>query len=77
MTENWEDYDMKQSVWKSPVSNEDVLRFTQGLYKAALSPAFIARKLISIRSIDDFTFLARAGVKVFAHLADFKDKRNS
>ncbi len=77
LTENWEDYDMKQSVWKSPVSNEDVLRFTQGLYKAALSPAFIARKLISIRSIDDFTFLARAGVKVFAHLADFKDKRNS
>jgi len=73
-TENWDDYDMKQSVWKSPVSNEDVLGYTQGLYKAALSPAFILRKLFSIRSLDDLRFMARAGTKVFAHLADFKSK---
>lgn len=71
-SENWGDYDMKQSVWKSPVNNADVLRFTQGLYKAALSPAFIARKVLSIRSVDDIKFLARAGAKVFAHIADFK-----
>ena len=74
ITEDWDDYDMKQSVWKSPVTNEDVLEFTRGLYKAALNPAFILRKMVSIRSIDDIRFLFRAGAKVFAHMADFKTK---
>ena len=74
LTENWDDYDMKQSVWKSPITNEDVLGYTQDLYRAALSPAFIFRKLLSIRSLDDLRFLTRAGMKVFAHLADFKSK---
>jgi radical SAM superfamily enzyme YgiQ (UPF0313 family) len=73
-TENWNDYDMKQSVWKSPVTNADVLEFTQDLYKAALSPVFIVRKLLSIRNIEDITFMFRAGMKVFAHIADFKKK---
>jgi radical SAM superfamily enzyme YgiQ (UPF0313 family) len=72
LTEDWDDYDMKQSVWKSPVTNDDVLRYTQDLYRAALHPAFIARKLASIRSLDDFKFLARAGTKVLAHIADFR-----
>lgn len=72
ITEDWDDYDMKQSVWKSPVTNEDVLEFTRGLYKAALRPAFIMRKVHSIRSIDDLRFLVRAMRKVFAHMADFK-----
>jgi anaerobic magnesium-protoporphyrin IX monomethyl ester cyclase len=76
LTENWDDYDMKQSVWKSPVSNQDVLRYTQGLYKAALNPSFIARKLVSIRNVDDIKFLYRAGSKVLAHLADFDRKEN-
>ncbi len=71
-TEDWDDYDMKQSVWKSPVSNEDVLRYTQGLYRAALNPAFILRKIFAIRSLADLKFLFKSGSKVFAHLADFK-----
>ena len=70
-TLDWDKYDMKQSVWKSPVDNDDVLKFTQGLYKAALNPIFIARKIISIRSIDDIKFLARAAKKLLGHLADF------
>jgi anaerobic magnesium-protoporphyrin IX monomethyl ester cyclase len=72
-TENWDDYDMKQSVWKSPVTNENVLAFTKEFYKAALSPVFIARKIISIRNIDDIKFLARAGIKVFVRIADFNN----
>ena len=72
ISENWDDYDMKQSVWKSPVTNQDVLQFTQGLYKAAISPAFIARKFLSIRNLDDIKFMMRAGSKVIAHIADFR-----
>ncbi|MCF8070509.1 MAG: B12-binding domain-containing radical SAM protein [Desulfobacterales bacterium] len=72
LTKDWDDYDMKQSVWKSPVTNDDVLCYTQDLYKAALSPSFIGRKVVSIRSMDDFKFLLRAGSKVLAHIADFR-----
>jgi radical SAM superfamily enzyme YgiQ (UPF0313 family) len=71
-TENWDDYDMKQSVWKSPVSNEDVMKYTQDLYKTALKPKFILRKMVSIRTIDDIKYMARAGKKVFSHLSDFR-----
>jgi len=74
LTEDWDQYDMKQSVWKSPVSNEDVLKLTQGLYKAALSPSFIFRKIVSIRNIDDIKYLAHAGIKLAAHLMDFRGK---
>jgi len=71
LTENWEDYDMKQSVWKSPVDNEDVMRFTQELYKAALSPSFLMRKIVSVRNVDDLRYLFRAGRKLMAHVTDF------
>ena len=66
---------MKESVWKSPVSSGDVLRLTQDLYKAALTPRFLARKLFSVRSFADIRFLWKAGGKVAGHLSDF-GKRN-
>lgn len=75
-TLDWDKYDMKQSVWKSPVDNNDVLQFTQGLYKAALNPKFIFRKVVSIRNLDDVKFLFRAAKKLFAHVTDFKAHAN-
>jgi len=67
-TENWDDYDMSRSVWRSPVSNEDVLQFKNELYKAALTPAFLLRKVLSIRSVDDIAFFYRAAQKLIGHL---------
>ena len=67
-TENWDDYDMRDSVWKSPISSSDVLQFKDELYKAALTPAFIVRKILSIRDLDDIKFLARAASKLVGHL---------
>jgi radical SAM superfamily enzyme YgiQ (UPF0313 family) len=74
VTEDWDRYDMRESVWKSPVGTEEIKELTQGLYKAAFTPRFIARKLFSIRDIDDIKFLWKAGVKVLGHLSDFKGK---
>ena len=71
LTEDWNRYDMKESVWKSPMDNKDVMQFTQGLYKAALNPIFIGRKILSIRGLDDLKFYLRAAKKVFAHITDF------
>lgn len=76
-TLDWDDYDMKQSVWKSPVDNKDILQLTQGLYKAALNPIFLARKISSIRALDDLKFYLRAAKKVFAHITDFLYKDGS
>ena len=71
LTEAWERYDMRESVWKSEVGSDEVKAFTQELYKAALHPKFVLRKLTKARSFDDFRFLVRAGMKVLGHLKDF------
>lgn len=75
LTEDWDRFDMRESVWKSPVTDSDVKRLTQGLYKAALNPRFITRKVIHIRSVDDLRFLVMAGRKLLGHLADFRTKK--
>jgi len=75
ITEDWERYDMRESVWKSPVSSDDVKVFSQELYRAALSPRFIIRKILNIRSAADLAFLFRAGMKVLGHLKDFSSKK--
>lgn len=72
LTEDWNRYDMKESVWKSPVTNEDALKFAQNLYTSALNPYFIFKKIVSIRNVNDIKFMVKAGKKVIAHFVDFK-----
>ena len=55
-------------MWKSPISSDDVLKFKNDLYKAALSPGFILRKILSIRGLDDVAFFYRAAGKLIGHL---------
>ena len=74
-TLNWDNYDMSQPVMKTPMEDEEVLALTQGLYKSFMIPAFILRKILSIRSFEDLKFLARAGKSLFGHLIDFGGKR--
>lgn len=71
LTENWSDYDMGQPVLESPIPADELHSLTQGLYKAFLSPAFIGRTILSIRTIDDLKFIGRAGKAVLGHLRDF------
>ncbi len=71
-TQDWDRFDMKHSVWKSPVGSDDVMLFTRELYKSALSPGFIFKRIISIRNVDDIVFLIRAAGKLFSKIADFK-----
>lgn len=77
LTEDWDRYDMRESVWKSEVGTEDIKELTQGLYKAALSPRFILRKIASVRNTDDLRFLLMAGRKLMGHLADFRVKEKA
>ncbi len=74
-TDDWDRYDMRESVMINPVTDEQIRAFTQDLYKSFMSPQFITRKLMSIRSLDDMKFFAIAGKKFAGHLLDFKKKQ--
>jgi len=74
-TENWEDYDQRMAVMKSPLTDKDTKELTQKLYKAFITPRFIFRKILKIRSWSDIRFFFKAGTKVLAHLIDFSPKK--
>ncbi len=70
-TENYEEFDMRRPVMKTPVGDERLKEAVQSVYKVAFSPEFIWRRIIGIRSLEDVKFIFRAAGKVFGHLKDF------
>jgi radical SAM superfamily enzyme YgiQ (UPF0313 family) len=77
LTEDYDRYDMREPVMKlkEGVKQEEILELTQGIYKSFLTPRFVLRKLLSVRSFDDVRFLFMAGFRVLGHLADFSKKQ--
>jgi anaerobic magnesium-protoporphyrin IX monomethyl ester cyclase len=71
VTENWDEYDQRMAIMKSPLTENDVKELTQELYKSFMTPKFIVRKIVGIRSYSDIKFLFRAASKLFGHLLDF------
>lgn len=71
LTENYEDFDQRMPVMKTPVGSEKIKEAVQSVYKVAFSPEFIFRRIIGIRSMEDVKFIFRAAGKVFGHLMDF------
>lgn len=47
---------------------------TQDPYRAFMTPKFIWRKIVGVRSGSDVKFLFRAAGKVVGHLTDFSPK---
>ena len=74
-TTNWDEFDQRMAVMKSPLTEKDIKELTQELYKSFMTPKFILRKITSVRSYDDVKFLFRAGGKVIGHLLDFSTKK--
>jgi anaerobic magnesium-protoporphyrin IX monomethyl ester cyclase len=77
LTRSYEDYDQRQMVMKSPLTSKDAKELVQGLYKSFMSPQFILRKIISIRSFDDVKFLWMAGWKWLGKMMDFSKKNEN
>lgn len=71
-TSDWDNFDQRMVIMKSPLTDKDVKELTQGLYKSFITPKFIFRKALAIRSANDIKFFLRAGRKVIGHLLDFK-----
>ena len=71
LTENYEDFDQRMPVMKTPMGSEKIKEAVQSVYKVAFSPEFIIRRILGIRSVSDVKFLFRAAGKVLGHLTDF------
>jgi len=74
-TQDWDEYDMRQPVMKTAMSKADIKQATQELYRIFLTPRYILRRLLSIRSLSDVRFISRGARKVFGHLKDFTPEK--
>lgn len=72
-TFDWEDYDMSKLVMKAPISDKDVAKMAQDLYKMAFHPELLARKTLKIRSLDDVKFYFKLGKEAFGRIKDFRE----
>lgn len=74
LTENWDAYDMRQTVMKTGIGDKRIKEYVQSFYNLSFDPRFLIRKILSIRDIDDIKYYMRAFKKVFfGHLKDFKN----
>lgn len=71
LTEDYDKYDMRQAVMKTPFASKKIYELEQDLYSAFMTPHYIARKILSIRSLHDFKYLFYMGWKLIGHLLDF------
>jgi radical SAM superfamily enzyme YgiQ (UPF0313 family) len=71
LTKDWDKYDMRQAVMKSPLTNTEQDKLIQSLFAGVLTPKFLIRKILSIRSISDIIFLARYAIKYLQKIRDF------
>jgi len=71
LTDNWDDFDMRQPVMASPIPSSLQLKLVRELFYGILTPKFIWHKLISIKSFDDIKFLSFYALKYLQKLRDF------
>jgi radical SAM superfamily enzyme YgiQ (UPF0313 family) len=72
LTQDWNKYDMRQPVIKSPISPQKEQQLVQNLFKGILTPKFILKKIISIRSFSDIKHLGNYALKYIQKLKDFE-----
>jgi hypothetical protein len=70
-TQDWERYDMREPVMRTPMKDEEVMEIVQKLYKVALDPEFVIRKVLMIRSPRDLKFVFRGARNILGHIRDF------
>jgi radical SAM superfamily enzyme YgiQ (UPF0313 family) len=75
LTDDWDRFDMREPVMVSPMSEKDIKELTQRLYKSFLSPQYMVKRILSIRSMEDVIFLGRAAKKLLGHLTDFRTRQ--
>jgi radical SAM superfamily enzyme YgiQ (UPF0313 family) len=77
LTNDWDDFDMRQPIIKSSILPQEQITLVQNLFKGILTPNFIFKKLISIRSLDDVKHLSNYAFKYIKKLKDFTVSNNN
>ena len=71
LTEDWNRYTMNECILKCPMSQSEVLEQIRECYRAAVSPRYILKKVLTVRSQDDLRFFWRGFKFWWGHLQDF------
>jgi len=79
-TKDWDRYDMKEPVLKTPMSDEKLMNLVNSAFSSFISfeyinPVFAWRILREIKNWEDLKYKLKAVYKVFAHAWDFRMKR--
>ncbi|MDP2982292.1 MAG: radical SAM protein [Candidatus Latescibacter sp.] len=73
----YERFDMSQPVFTTPdMTPEEVTEMCNSIYRSFLTPRYVLRYLLSIRSWSDFKFIAKGAKAVIGHLMDFSWKKS-
>jgi len=70
-TMDWEDYDMKRPVMKTPLPEEDIELMAKKIYQLHFNPKYVLNRILTIRSLEDVRFILRGAKKVLGHVKDF------
>jgi radical SAM superfamily enzyme YgiQ (UPF0313 family) len=74
-TVDWDDYDMKKPVMKTPLPEEDVELMAKRIYQLFFTPKYLANRVLTIRSLEDMQFILRGVKKVLGHVKDFSVRK--
>lgn len=69
---DYDRYDMSEPILKTPMTAEETMGMCNRIYRDIfLSPQYVMRRLLSIRSFGDLAFTLKGAKAVMGHLADF------
>jgi anaerobic magnesium-protoporphyrin IX monomethyl ester cyclase len=69
---DYERFDMKEPVMTTPdMSPEEVMRLCDEIYKVFLTPKYMLKQIVRIRSLRDFKYSVKGAAKVLGHVKDF------
>ena len=71
LTEDYERFDMREPVMRIPFPKEKLLELEQDLYSTFMTPQYIGRKLLRLRSFHDVKYLFYMAYKFLGHMLDF------
>lgn len=73
----WERWDMSEPVLETgDASPDEVKRLCDETYRLFLSPRYVLRRLLSVRSFEDLKFGFRGAHKIIGHIRDFSIKNS-
>ena len=77
ITDDYSRFDMREPVMKIPFSKKKLLELEQDLYAAFMTPQYIGRKILRIRSLHDVYYFFYMGYKFLGHMLDFDPNQQS